>query len=309
VLLDLRTILEQLGITALRETPKEMVGRCPLHEQRTGKTDSHPSWSMNRTTYVHSCFSCGYKGTLNGLFRDITGEIPDDLEKTLAKEGWQNKWRQVREQPAEVLDRIVPTLTEWALTNILGDVPQRLLNFRNLVRSAVDQYEVRWDGATKRWVLPLRSPDGDLLGAQYRQKGSFLTLPDGLSKSHTLFGFPQCCSSNYCALVESPLDAVRLFGLGIPAVSSLGAWVSKTQTTLLARNFTRVYLAFDNDKTGLEATASLGPALRRAGTAVIPWRYDDSLIDSEGAPAKDLGDVASDDALLASWQRTLRLGL
>ena len=306
--LDIYSILGSLGITGLRTTPKEIVGRCPMHEKIKGKPDNNPSWSINRTTYVHSCFSCGYRGTLNGLFRDLTGEIPDDLEKTLAKENFQHRWQQVRADPEETLEKVVPILTEWALSNIMGDVPQRLLNFRNLVRSAVDHYEVRWDGETKRWVLPLRSPDGDLLGAQYRQKGSVLTLPAGMEKSTTLFGFPQSVEYNYCCLVESPLDAVRLYGLGIPAVSPLGAWVSKSQVTLLARNFTRVYLALDNDKTGQEATAQVAPRLRQAGTCPMVWDYK-NLIDIDGHPAKDPGDVASDDAMLGSWQRTLRMGL
>lgn len=306
--LDLRTILENIGITALRETGKEIVGRCPMHQQRTGKADHHPSWSMNRTTYVHSCFSCGYKGTLRGLLVDLTGEAPEDLDKTLAREGFLHRWEQARQAPEEILERVIPVLTEWALSHILDDVPDRLLGFRHLVRSAVDTYEVRWDRDTRRWVLPLRSPEGDLLGAQYRQKGSVLTLPEGMEKSTTLFGLPQACSSNYCALVESPLDAVRLFGLGIPAVSALGAWVSMAQVTLLARCFTRVYVGLDNDRVGTTAAEQLCPRLRRAGTCPLRWHFD-GLTDSDGDPAKDPGDVADDVQLLDSWERTLRMGL
>ena len=305
---DLQSILGNLGITALRETRKEIFGRCPMHEQRTGRRDEHPSWSMNRTTFVHSCFSCGYKGTLNGLLIDLTGSVPDDLEKTLTKEGFVHRWEQVRADPTEVLAPVIPVLTEYALHNIMGDVPQRLLDFRNLVRSAIDAYEVRWDSDTRRWVLPIRSTEGVLLGAQYRQKGSVYTLPEGMEKSHTLFGFPQCADVSYCALVESPLDAVRLFGLGIPALSSLGAWVSKDQVRLLACNFTRVYLALDDDKAGQEACEQLCPLLRKAGTCPIRWSYT-GLTDQDGHKAKDPGDVADDDALLASWSRTQRMGL
>lgn len=306
--LDLHNILGNLGITALRDTPKEIVGQCPMHQQRTGKPDFHPSWSMNRTTYVHSCFSCGYKGTLNGLFIDLTGSVPDDLEGTLVREGFLRHWEQARAEPSTVLAPVVPVLTEWALSHIMADVPDRLLAIRNLMRSAIDAYEVRWEDDKRRWVLPIRSTEGDLLGAQFRQKGSVLTLPEGMAKSKTLFGFAQCACSNYCALVESPLDAVRLYGLGIPAVSSLGAWVSKDQVTLLARYFTRVYVALDNDKTGQEATAQLCPLLCKAGTAALKWDYQ-GLVDSEGSPAKDPGDVADDEQLLASWSRTQRMGL
>lgn len=305
--MDLTAILEQAGITPLRVTRQEVIARCPQHEVRTGKPDMHPSWSINTVTYTHFCFSCGYKGNLTGLLIDLTGEAPEDLEKTLATESFIRKMAQVRADPEPVLAPVLPILTEWALFNVMVDVPLKLLTFRHLQRTAVDAYEVRWDPEGHRWVLPLRSPESDLLGAQYRQKGSIFTLPEGMEKRRTFFGLAQCCDSSYCALVESPLDAVRLFGLGIPALSPLGAWVSTEQVRLLACTFTRVYLALDNDKAGRESAERVGPALRKAGTAPIPWSYE-GLVDEDGTPAKDPGDVDDDDLLLASWDRTLRMG-
>ena len=305
---DLITVLESAGITPLRTTNKEVHARCPMHEQRTGKPDFHPSWSISTVNYSHFCFSCGYKGNLTGLLIDLTGEAPEDLDKTLAKDSFVRKMAAVRDDPASVLEPVIPILTEWSLYNQMVDVPQRMVDFRKLQRSAIDDYQVRWDSDTKRWVLPLRSVDGALLGAQYRQKGSVYTLPEGMAKSKTFFGFAQCCESNYCAVVESPLDAVRLAGLGIPALSSLGAWVSKDQVRLLACHFTRVYLALDDDKTGRESTEILCPMLRKAGCAPLRWSYQ-GLVDDEGQPAKDPGDVADDEMLLASWCRTMRMGL
>ena len=40
----------------------------------------------------------------------------------------------------------------------------------------------------------------------------------------------------------------------------------------------------------------------------MKWNYE-GLMDEEGEPAKDPGDVDDDDLLLASWARTLRMGL
>lgn len=306
--MDLTAILEQAGITPLRTNRHEIVARCPQHEVRTGKPDIHPSWSINSVTYTHFCFSCGYKGTLTSLLVELTGEAPEDLEKTLAKESFLRKVISIRQDPEPVLAPVIPILTDWVLSNVMTDVPTKLMSFRHLQRPAVDAYEVRWDPDTHRWVLPLRSTGGSLLGAQYRQKGSVYTLPEGMEKKRTLFGYGQCCDSSFCAIVESPLDAVRLFGLGIPALSALGAWVSNEQVRLLACTFTRVYLALDNDKAGNESAARLGPALRKAGTAPIRWSYE-GLVDEDGDPAKDPGDVADDDMLMASWGRTLRMGL
>ena len=116
------------------------------------------------------------------------------------------------------------------------------------------------------------------------RRATSLRFPVGVHKSETLFGFRQCCDGSFCALVESPLDAVRLFGLGIPALSSLGAWVAKEQIKLLARTFTRVFVALDNDKTGNASADIVGPLLRKAGTTPIRWNYD-GLVDEEGRPS------------------------
>jgi len=306
---DLYTILENAGIVPVRQSRSEVWAPCPMHAQRTGKTDAHPSWSINKTTYEHHCFSCNYGGsTLQQLLIDVTGSAPDDLDKELSKQGFLRKMAEVREDPAPVLSPVMPVLTDYALWNDMVPVPENLLTFRRLQRTAIDRYEVRWYREHRQWVLPLRSVDGDLLGAQYRQKGNVVTLPEGLPKSQTFFGFHQCCEGSFCALVESPLDAVRLFGLGIPALSSLGAYVSAEQIGLLARTFTRVFLALDNDKTGNDACEQICPMLKRAGTAPIRWNYE-GLYDEDGEPAKDPGDVVSDDALLESWGRTTRMGL
>lgn len=114
----------------------------------------------------------------------------------------------------------------------------------------------------------------------------------------TLFGLYEMRQFNRVALVESPLDAVRLYGLGIPAVSSFGAWVSPTQVELLSRNFTSVVMMLDNDKAGKESTIHTAEALRRRGTIAIPFSY-------RGLKSKDPGDVEDDNMLLANWEWSL----
>jgi len=303
-MIDLRDTLDAAGVQGLRETKTEIVGRCPGHVLRTGKEDHRPSWSVNKTTYLHFCFSCGYKGTLTQLLVDLTGAAPVDLVDELRKQSFLSRIA-IREQPDELLD---PVISEWAITNLLADVPRRLLELRYLVRSAVDRYQVRWNPDTRQWVLPIRDQRGELLGAQYRQQGSVLTLPAGMQKSETVFGYDVVESYDWAVVVESPLDAVRLFGLGIPAFATLGAWVSRAQVTLMARCFSYVVLALDNDKAGKEASAIVKPMLKKAGCAAIPWRYE-GLVDRDGDPAKDVGDVPSDDALLTAFERTRTFGL
>jgi DNA primase len=303
-MIDIRDMLDAAGVQGMRETGKEIVGRCPRHLERTGHEDKRPSWSVNKSTYLHFCFSCGYKGTLTQLLVDLTGAAPVDLTDELRKQSFLSRIA-VREAPEET---VLPVISEWALTNLLADVPRRLLELRRLAREAIDRYQVRWNPDTRQWVLPIRSPRGELMGAQYKQAGSVLTLPAGMAKSSTVFGYDVVKDHDYAVLVESPLDAVRLFGLGIPAFATLGAWVSREQVQLMARCFSYVILALDDDKAGIEATTIVKPMLKKQGCASIQWRYD-GLVDADGNPAKDVGDVADDDALLAAFARTTRFGL
>jgi len=306
-MIDIKDMLDAAGVQGLRETGKEIVGRCPGHLERTGHEDNRPSWSVNKTTYLHFCFSCGYKGTLQQLLHDLTGAAPVDLVDELRKQSFLSRLA-AREAPEQTLD---PVISEWALTNLLGDVPERLLQLRYLLRSAVDRYQVRWNPDTRQWVLPIRDSRGTLMGAQYRQAGSVLTLPKGMEKAKTMFGFNEVKNEDWAVLVESPLDAVRLFGLGIPAFATLGAWVSKEQVTLMARCFAYVIIALDNpaiDKAGREGAESVRKMLKRQGCAALDWDYT-GLVDADGNPAKDVGDVPDDEALVKAHDRTLKFGL
>jgi DNA primase len=298
--LDLLEMLDAAGVSQLREGLSEIHGACPGHFDRVGHVDRHPSWSINKTKLTHLCFSCGYKGTLTQLLTDITGLPPDEgLELQIKQDSFLRRMADRMEDPAEI---VAPLLDDWALQHILTDVPSRLLELRHLQRAAVDAYMVRWELERKCWVLPIRDPAGALLGAQYRQKGNVYTSPEGMQKNSTLFGYSTVSQEDHCALVESPLDAVRLYGMGIPAVASLGSWVSDAQARLLSRTYACVYLALDNDAAGKDGAQRIAPTIRKMGSSAVMWRYGDSK-------AKDIGDVEDDAEVWSMWQRTLSFGM
>lgn len=298
--LDLYDILETAGVTQLRDSGKEVRGACPMHYERTGRMDRHPSWSINKNKLTHNCFSCHYAGSLSQLLTDLGHPPSSNLEQELKQESFLRKMAEVN--PTSKVEESSPILTEWSLHNLLGDVPQRLVDLKMLKRFALDHYEVRWDKEYKCWVLPLRDPTGALLGAQYRKKGFVRTDPEGLAKSELMFGYSQVRDYDHVVVTESPLDAVRLYGLGIPAVAALGSWVSDAQARMLSRSYSRVYLALDNDKAGREGSERLFPTIRKLGASPVMWNYTNTDV-------KDLGDVEDDEEVLAMWNATLSFGL
>src|SRR5262245_30905795 len=144
-MIDMVGLLEQAGISIHRNTTKEIWAPCPQHEERTGHPDTHPSWSINKVTAEHHCFSCGYAGNLTSLLVDLTGVAPVDLEQQLMEESFLRNLADARRHPEELLGEVTPLLTDWVLMNIMVDLPDRLMNLRWLKREALDAYEVRWD--------------------------------------------------------------------------------------------------------------------------------------------------------------------
>jgi DNA primase len=294
--LDVESILHSIGVEVLREYGDELLGKCPMHVARTGKEDRNPSWSVNTKTYVHHCFSCGYSGSLTSLYRDLVGDVPENLEWELSK---QSLLASV-DKPVRV-ESTGPAVNEWVLNNYV-DLPDKLMTSRKLTREAVDHFGIKWDTNNKVWVIPVRTPGGDLMGFQFRQKGIVLNHPPGMSKSTTLFGMNLFSQESRITIVESPLDAVRLYGVGIPAVSSFGAAVSADQLNLLSRNFRYVVSAMDNDPPGMQANEIIKKVLTRRGCVFFKFDYT-------GLTAKDPGDVESDTELVDAWRRSISLNM
>ena len=286
---DVVAVLEELGVENIKAGDKEVTASCPMHPSILGRVDRHASWSINRSTGAHNCFSCGWKGGLATLYRDLTGEVPDDVDMEVRRAAVAAALEPLSRPPAE---------PDWDFPEWLGPVPPNLLALRHLDLDAAEQYGVRWDPKTREWVLPICDEHGTAAGAQYRQVGSVLTKPTGIAKGKYLFGLSAVKDRDYVALVESPLDAVRLASVGVPAVASLGAWVSDEQCKLLVRHFSFVVLALDNDETGRQASDRTADRLRYLGCPTLRFDYT-------GLPGKDPGDVEDDDLLYKAWNRTL----
>ena len=156
--LDLLSVLHDAGVQRLHEGTKEIAGACPQHEARTGHIDRHPSWSINKFSYLHFCQACQYGGTLTQLLTDLLGSAPEDLEFDLKQQSFLRSMSDVRAAPTQVLEPVENILTEYMLKYTLTDPPRRLLEFRQLRLEAIAMYQVRWNPDTKQWVMPLRTP-------------------------------------------------------------------------------------------------------------------------------------------------------
>lgn len=158
-------------------------------------------------------------------------------------------WAEREDRAVEVLQTLVPE-TRLAM---YADVPDDELAARFINREAVDHYGVRWNSDRKSWIIPVRTPVGDLAGWQekWAHKRRFINDPKDMLKSLCLFGFDVFPVGEPACLLESPLDVLRLHSAGWEGgLSSYGAGVSLSQMKLVEAATDEVVVALDDDKDG-----------------------------------------------------------
>jgi DNA primase len=291
--------METLGIEVLTQTGAELVALCPGHEARVGKKDGNPSWSINEETGIHFCFSCHYKGNLITLIRDIKG----DAEASRFQSDFDTHKRILMEDPdfTVVIDKptsIPVRSANWHPESWLSEFtepPKWALTARRISAESARAYEVLWDESRKSWILPLRDPETDrLLGYQKKSQTSrlFRNRPREIPKSETFFGWKSVRGRKWVVVVESPLDAVLLADMDVPAIAVCGSFLSEAQVELLREaDFDQVYLWLDNDKAGSLETKRMKKTLIKSGVRT-------EFITTESYPeftGKDVGELSDDD--------------
>jgi DNA primase len=278
-------LLEHIGVEDLQPRDIEIGARCPKHEERTGERERHPRhFFVNRSTGMFHCFSCEYSGSLVGLIVD------------LAQVGLWEAHKMMREFDVDLLEgneerTWVPPLPNADLETKLaefGAPPERGIKHRRLNTEAIERFGVRWDYEESAWIFPIHAPTGELWGWQAKTTEWVRNRPPGIHKSATLFGIQVPQDKIAVILVESPLDAVYLNGLGYASLASFGASVSDAQMRLIIERFDEVILALDNDKAGREETRRLLQSRWHHRFSVLIFSYWKSK-------GKDPGELSPDE--------------
>jgi hypothetical protein len=280
---DIAYVLETAGVEVTKVGDREIMGRCPVHVRTVGREDRSPSWSINASTGLWICFSCGARGTLSSLLRELSGDESISAQQFLVNAGMQ------RLTAGESPSTDAPVIVDRDAFFSFDRVTNRRCAARNLDPDIVYRYGVRWNPTNKSWALPIISPLGQLQGWQEKKPDWVRNYPIGVKKSQTLFGIERVRSSTV-VLVESPLDVIRFAGVFTKpnAVASFGATVSDEQRRLLTHIANRVVIAMDNDEAGIKSSKNLYNLLDTPRRGIRWWNYS-------GTDAKDIGDMTDDE--------------
>lgn len=289
---NFRDVLDALGVDVRRESGNEIIACCPVHEKRTGKPDNSPSWSMNASTGLWLCHSCGARGNLPQLIAEITGsyESVSSVYNLLLNTGMEQLTK-----PKAVKDT---TTADWKLYMSYDQPPYEELLKRRIKATVASKYGIRWATHRKAWIIPIISPNGDLMGWQEKSPHGVLNQPTGVSKSETLFGIDRF-SSRVAILVESPLDVVRFSSSfnGVQCLASFGVQVSKKQLQLLEASCDALIVALDNDEAGVTVGKKLMTVLPSFRNGVKWMKYSHTK-------AKDVGEMDDSELAVAVKQAT-----
>jgi hypothetical protein len=183
---SLMSVLVDLGLDIRNSDGREISGRCPVHVKRTGKEDGSPSWSMNATTGLWICFSCGARGSLASLVSELTGkhDVVMEVHGMLIDAS-------LKVARDEVVAPENPTLTMDDLVRYrrFKPVPTEERKRRRLDADLLDAYGVRWNPDDDAWIIPIMSPLGEMLGWQSKSDRFVRNYPKGIKKSNSLFGY------------------------------------------------------------------------------------------------------------------------
>ena len=291
--MDVEKTLLALDLPLAAQRGDEVNGLCPMHKKRTGKEDHHPSWWINVITGAHICFSCGYKGNLYTLVRDLRGIDYHEAKEFIdgqAELPIDTLLRRIKDLPQYIQPAEEPIGMSEARLAVYSDPPAFELKKRFLTAEAAKHHGVLWDVNNVAWILPIRHPDTyELMG--WQEKGAsgrfFRNQPQGVKKSKTVFGV-EVMATDILVVVESPLDVVRLRCAGVEgAISTFGALVSEDQAKIM-RRAEKVVAAFDKDEAGLKAAESMRPYARKYGINLFFFDY-------KGIDVKDPGDMTVDE--------------
>lgn len=224
---------------------------CPAH------SDHNASMRINVVKGVFICHGCGVRGGMGRLARLLGvrysyDKTEQDMAALLAKLSGLKSGPKLEAPvflPESYLDRFRFQTGYWTDPIEAGG--------RGLDEETVESFDLGFDPMEECVTIPIRNPSGYLLGVTRRYLDPKADLryrdPKGFVKSRSLFAswFALSTDSPTLVLTEGPLDAIKVWQAGHPAVALFGSNLSEHQILMLRQMGTlKVVLFFDNDRAG-----------------------------------------------------------
>jgi DNA primase len=295
----------------LRKQGNRWIGLCPFHNEKT------PSFSVSQSQQFYHCFGCGKGGDIFTFVMQTEGlSFNEALEMLANRAGVEIIHEKYKDR---INVRSVSETMEHAnlffrqgLNSAEGSVARAYLDRRNLLKEAVERFELGWSQPTwdalvryfnegkisdkealesglvlegqrglydrfrGRIMFPIRDLAGRLVAYGGRlidgDGAKYVNSPEGTvySKRKNLYllhiAKNAIKSKKRAIIVEGYIDAIRMHICGYPeTVGTLGTALTEEQALLIKRFCDTVYLCYDSDEAGKEASLRGSRVLTNAG--------------------------------------------
>lgn len=244
----------------------ELKAECPFKELHESMTDNNPSLTVNLDKKVYYCNSCGSKGNIHTMYKQLYHLTSEEAWLSLGDA--LNIPRPDSSKPTRPdIDPGLVVDYHNKLMELTGPIRDMLRDRRGLVDDTLKEFQLGWDG--ERVTIPIYDEFNTLVNfRRYKWNSTednwkVLNYKDDLGNAYgevRIFGIDRVIDDtlDYIVWSEGEMDRMICEQNGFPcACPTSGAGTWKPEWTKLFRNKKKVYLAQDNDEAGRNATKKL----------------------------------------------------
>jgi DNA primase len=277
---QIKRVLVGAGVDIEAEFGNDYIIFCPYHNN-----NRTPAGEVAKDSGLFFCFGCQTTKNLEEFIMHMSGRTYFEAVRYIKSKETENDIEKLVNKTLVAPPEFVPydELILKRLYNqlVASDKAKNYLKYRKIEMASWSKFSLGYSEKQNSVTVPMHSPDGMCLGFVARTiEGKDFKNTPGLPKGKILFNLHRVKSSGTVYVVESSFDAIRLDQIGFPAVATLGANVSNSQTRLLEKYFTNVVLIADNDEAGSIMKDKL---IEKLGSLITVIRLDKNY--------KDIGDM------------------
>ena len=257
---------------------------CPFHYNV-----NTPAAEVDKEKGVFICFACGESGSLMDMVMRITSRNFFEASRLIKS---AEKEFNIADIVMGRLESNPDELQEFD-SNLINRLHSDLLSSSDAVRyfksrsinlESIEFFKLGYSMKQHMVTVPVCDHRGMYVGFVGRSiEGKTFKNSTNLPKKHVLFNLHNVRFNNI-AVVESSFDAIRLHQVGIAAVATLGASISKNQIDLLNKYASSVILCPDKDEAGEKMVSKIKDNMLKKDITIV-----------NVGNAKDIGDLSDND--------------
>lgn len=295
---QIESILRSADIKIGGEIDTHFLLFCPFHY------NVHtPACEIDKSNGMFICFSCGESGSLVDMVMRVTNRNYFEATRLInSKKDDINIEQVVNEEIDRPLD--APEFDMNLIRRLHDDLnnnnrAKEYFLGRNINESSMEEFLLGYSQKQDMVTVPVFDEFNKCLGFVGRSvEGKTFKNSTGLPKSKVLFNLNKS-KRHPVIVVESSFDVIRLHQVGLKAVATLGATVSRYQVSLLQKYATSIIVCPDNDDAGVKMIDKITSNIKNKSVGVINLKTGKDVGDLNDNEIKTMFTNAGNSLILA----------